>query len=433
MKRLLLPLIVACLAYAPILRADSDITFSDEKTGSNNYTVDRYLYDQDGELTLQPVSILEYAKATQDYQAATRLYRHGRGDNKDWKDAFERFGQAAEAGHAEAQFYLARMYQYGHYTYQDFEKAYHWYQVAGANGSFRAYNNLGYMENTGQGREPNIERAIEYYQKSSDMGFSMASGNLANIYRDGEMGIPADINRALHYQRLALLQWDYFSSDYLKDLAKWTIFESDETDPVAIEQALRTLELLEETGNASAAYLLGYYYDREDGEYAEKESFKHFLKSAEGGITDGMIKSGHKLYNGIGTEKDREAALFWYRKTLDQDEDNKYAIYMMGLFYYRGEVVEKDYPQAIEHFLHALKLKNRFAGDYLAWMAWEGEGSEVDKTQAYAYYLLAGDTLDKRGRNNAEELRGELLPEQLQQAEQIAKDFRALHWGEEQD
>jgi TPR repeat protein len=64
------------------------------------------------------------------------LYEYSRGVAQDYDKAREWYQKAADAGNAEAMYYLGGLYEYGKGFAQDYDKAREWYQKA-ANGGNR--------------------------------------------------------------------------------------------------------------------------------------------------------------------------------------------------------------------------------------------------------------------------------------------------------
>lgn len=71
------------------------------------------------------------------YQRGMKYYS-GRGVSEDNKKAFEYFLQAAEGGHANAQYRLGQMYRFGWGVKKDMQKAREWFQKAAAQGQGEA-------------------------------------------------------------------------------------------------------------------------------------------------------------------------------------------------------------------------------------------------------------------------------------------------------
>ena len=77
-------------------------------------------------------------------------YYYGRGCKMDNKKATEYFLQAANAGHAGAQFSLGHMYRFGMGVNKDLQNARYWLQQAANKGDVKAREYLEAMDKYGQ-------------------------------------------------------------------------------------------------------------------------------------------------------------------------------------------------------------------------------------------------------------------------------------------
>ena len=115
-----------------------------------------------------------------------RLYEQGRGTKVDYTQAARQYqlaassgsadGQcalaqlyrdAAEQGHAHAQFFLGLMCQYGQGVNTDFGRARHWCERSADRSDRDAQFHLAQLYDEGLGCEANRTKAIRWYQKSS--------------------------------------------------------------------------------------------------------------------------------------------------------------------------------------------------------------------------------------------------------------------------
>ncbi len=87
--------------------------------------------------------------------------------------------QAAKAGQAGAQFYLANRYQYGKDIQKDEKQAFAWYKLAADQGLSAAQLNVGRMYADGIGTQKNESLARKYFEKAASNGDNRASFNLA--------------------------------------------------------------------------------------------------------------------------------------------------------------------------------------------------------------------------------------------------------------
>jgi len=116
-----------------------------------------------------------------------------------------------------------------------------------------------------------------------------------------------------------------------------------------------------------------------------KEAFKLFCKAAMQNDDSAQNNLGYFYDNGIGTKKDEDKALYWYKKafrngniaainniaTIYRDRGNnrraffwykkavdagdKDALVEIGERYYKGEGIKRDYKLAVECFRKAIK------------------------------------------------------------------------------
>jgi TPR repeat protein len=138
-----------------------------------------------------------------------RYYR-GEGVPKDMTKAAEWWQEAAEKGHAGAQYSLGYIY-YRHFlgerTVGDDAEAMQWWQKAAAQGHAGAQYSLGFMYRNGQLVSRDDVKAAEWYRKAADQGHAAAQYSLGYMYYKGD-GVSRDAVRAVEWYRKAALQED---------------------------------------------------------------------------------------------------------------------------------------------------------------------------------------------------------------------------------
>ena len=100
--------------------------------------------------------------------------------------AFEKFREAATAGHADSQFNLALMYEQGIGVGKDEKEAVVWYGKSAAQGNAAAQFNLGVMYENGRGTKVDFANANQWYRRASVQGDALAIGNLGMLYFRGD-------------------------------------------------------------------------------------------------------------------------------------------------------------------------------------------------------------------------------------------------------
>ena len=100
------------------------------------------------------------------------------------------FRQAAEQGHASAQFNLGVRYANGEGVPEDDAEAVHWYQMAAEQGHALAQLSLGVAYDIGEGVPEDDAEAVRWYQMAAEQGLALAQFSLGVAYGTGEGGHP---------------------------------------------------------------------------------------------------------------------------------------------------------------------------------------------------------------------------------------------------
>ena len=97
-----------------------------------------------------------------DYEDARKAEKAG-----DAKKAVDLYQKAADAGNAQAQWFLAAHYQYGDGIKQNYKKAFEWYKKVADQGYSLGYMGLAKLYKNGLGVEKDAEKVLFYYEKSA--------------------------------------------------------------------------------------------------------------------------------------------------------------------------------------------------------------------------------------------------------------------------
>ena len=220
------------------------------------------------------------------------------GDNK---TALREFREAADQGHAKAQFELGLMYERGSGVPKDPAEAARWFKKAAAQGLDIAQKALGRVEEfPAQAETP----ALREIRRLAELGDANAQINLSAMYAQGQ-GVPTDIKIA----------------------AKW-------------------LQLAAKQGHADAQSRLGVIYEHGKGVWKNyKIALKWYRKAAEQGYARGQFNLGVVYEYGVGAPKDHETALEWYKLAAEQGYAN--AQLNLGLMYAQGQGTSVDHTRAL--------------------------------------------------------------------------------------
>ncbi len=121
---------------------------------------------------------------------------------EDWATAIAKLTPLAEAGDAEAHFYLGYMYETGKGTPADLAQAIAHYQAASEAGESKAQFNLGAAYEAGRGVERDDEAAHRWYLAAAEQGFLRAQYKVAEMFEEGR-GTESDLILAYKWFKLA--------------------------------------------------------------------------------------------------------------------------------------------------------------------------------------------------------------------------------------
>jgi len=110
---------------------------------------------------------------------------------------------------------------------------------------------------------------------------------------------------------------------------------------------------------------------------------------ADPGDADGQFNIGMKYYRGYGVAKDYGKAAGWFRKAADQGHAT--GQWYLSLLYFNGQGLPRDENQAIRWSRRAAENGNQFAQKYLGWLYNLGRGVTQDYIQAAFWYHKAAE------------------------------------------
>lgn len=163
----------------------------------------------------------------------------------------------------------------------------------------------------------------------------------------------------------------------------------------------------------------GEAYKRGDYETAARE----FLPLAKNGDHRAMYALGSMYSVGRGVPQDLQQAFKWFSEAAKYGRPD--AEYKLGLMYYEGLGVPQDFNKAIRWFGRSAKKGYGDAQYRVGQMYMEGHGVEQNYIKAYAwsYVALAQGITDAKA--NIDLAKQNLGPEQLDEAEKLAKTYQS--------
>jgi TPR repeat protein len=156
------------------------------------------------------------------------------------------------------------------------------YRVAAEKGDKDAQFNLGICYADGIGITKDLTQAVYWYSKSAEQGNSDAQFNLGLCYENGK-GVIKDIKQAVNWYLMAA-----------------------------------------EQGNANAQYRLGFCYHYNKSIKNLSQSVYWFRMASEQGNALAQFTLGVCYYKGKGVTVDKNIALYWFEKTIE-NKDNDFS------------------------------------------------------------------------------------------------------------
>ncbi len=356
------------------------------------------------------------------------MFESGHGTRQSYKDAYKWYDRSALKEDRDGRAALGFLYEAGLGTKRSRALAIENLEGAAAAGSHRAMNNLGLIYLDREGKEFSDHAAVTFFQKGNLQKYPPSIANLARMYETGK-GLTRNCSTAANLFRMAAKAGNLPAKVYLAEMLKYGIGidvkqdvarhlfmeaarwgepsaiaemngedvemddfvarpESDSNPKVQLnyglmflfgcralsapETAFFFLESAAKAGNTDAMYVLGQAY--EIGIGTEKSEFmakKWYTWGAEKGNGPCAFSLGVMAENSIGGG-DPQAAVSWYRRSLecDQDDDARSdALMSLGYLLAGGADPDSSEDEALALFMEAGDLGNSeaqyFAGKIL--------------------------------------------------------------------
>lgn len=120
------------------------------------------------------------------------------------------------------------------------------------------------------------------------------------------------------------------------------------------------------------------------------------MQSAQEGSVTAQYNLGMRYYNGDGVDKDYKSAAMWLDKAANQGDMDAQA--SLGTMYQKGQGVAQDEQQAFRWYLQSAQQGNHIAQYNLATLYASGRGTRPNNAEAYFWLLLCtgigGDDVD---------------------------------------
>jgi hypothetical protein len=142
------------------------------------------------------------------------------------------------------------------------------------------------------------------------------------------------------------------------------------------------------------------------------------------GHADAQSVLGICYQDGYGVAQDYAEAVKWYRRAAALGDASAQS--SLGFCYEYGYGVAQDYAEAIKWYHKAAAQGNVIAQCAIGFRYEYGRGVPQDYRQAHMWYNLAGMT-DSDAQKWREEVASKMTPEQIAEAQQMAKEWLEQH------
>ncbi len=348
------------------------------------------------------------------------LYNYGFGVKKDLGKAVSWYTKSAQQGYAMAQYNLGCCCLYGQGITQNQQQALLWFKMGSEQNHTPSLYNAGMCYYNGWGIEKNPTMAAKYFQKAADLGHSAAQLNLGVCYKTGA-GVQKDESKAVYWYQKAADQGETIAMSNLgacylggfgiqQDYSK-AVYWLEKAVAGGYSQANQQLaearaKLRE---NPSSASLSQPAVKTTTG----SSKYDLNIEAAKKGDPKAQNTIGLCYSSGNGVEKNKEKAVYWYRKSAEQG----YSIgeYNLALRYHNGEGVTQDYEQAMYWYRKSAEQGVADAMNNIGVLYKYGRGVKKDYGQAVSWFQKAADKGNKKGKENLEKTK-KLMQEEKQTA-----------------
>jgi len=201
----------------------------------------------------------------------------------------------------------------------------------------------------------------------------------------------------------------------------WSLANADE---------FSELRAAAKSGDAVAQYNLGSFYGNKGrkgkGKVRDDESaVLWYTKAAQQGLAEAQFDLGRMYVIGQGITRDIELGVSWQLKAAEQGLAT--AQFAVGTRYYLGSGLAKDHQQAFALYLKAAEQGLVGAQNQLGGMHFRGEGVPEDNVQAHKWFNIAATNNDKIAERYILFLEEIMDSEQIEEAEELAKEWLAEH------
>jgi uncharacterized protein len=152
-------------------------------------------------------------------------------------------------------------------------------------------------------------------------------------------------------------------------------------------------------------------------------ALKEITPLARAGHADAQHLLGLMYYMGRGVTRDYKQALMWHRKAAEQGKAD--AEYVVGSMYYTGNAGEANPRQAVQWFRRAAEKGHAEAQHALGLMyRFQAAGLPQDKVLAYMMWNLAAASGNANASEQRDAISKRMSQEQIEEAQSMTRSWK---------
>lgn len=417
-----------------------------------------------------PLERLKYSAEAgniNDQLTLAKKYSTGDGVAKDQAEASRWYAMAARGGNMPAMYELSMRYRHGYGLEKNSAEATVWRQRAASGGHPEAALEMAhsYASVTTKGAVLSNERSndagessrqlVSWLTRAFELGSLAAKHELAlvRLYGISKGGadqkgylvpLPSVVASAIELLTEAA-EAGYWESQYA--LAELYQIGYADLKPSHLESN-KWWQRLDAQTDASVQASIGRRYLASDAnkyrtgenkwkgkslshDATNKVAFEWFSRAATQADKDALWQLAVMEYSGLGTSKNPARALELHQKATELGQLD--AMYQLGVAYTNGSGVQKDYANALQWLARSVAHEGAYGANPVRSQAQNaigliyenGYGVAKDLVLAYAWYNLASTDGSQEIQKNLTRVAELLKPEQLVEAEGLARGWKA--------
>ena len=302
-------------------------------------------------------------------------------------------------------------------------------------GSLASCATANYTKGIKHYKPDDVAAAVRELKPLAEQGNPEAQFNLSSLYYQG-LGVPQDYREAVLWMRKAADQGHLFAQTTLGSLyaeglhtviekdhsqaLMWFILAAGQGDMEAMELRDANAARMTPTQIVEAQRLAREFKPQN----IHTKSLQEFMALGKRGDAVAQFKVGLIYYFGQGVPRDYLESLNWFKKAARQG--HALAQYNAGYMHEKGEGTPQDYAEAAKYYRHAAERGNLLAQYNLGYMYEKGQGVLPDEVQALMWYNLAAIQGETKAKAARDRITVWMSPDHVAEAQRRAREFKTV-------